>query len=75
MLIFDIAGNAFLHHMVRIIVGTLVEMNKKNKEPDLICEIITRRDREWSGITAPAYGLYLAKVRYEPGLESMERAF
>ena len=71
----DIAGNAFLHHMVRIIVGTMVEMNKKKSEPNLIADIIAKRDREWSGLTAPAYGLYLVRVSYEPGLESMEPAF
>ncbi len=75
MVIFDIAGNAFLHHMVRIIVGTMIEMNRGNREPDLICEIIAKRDREWSGVTAPAYGLYLARVTYQPGLETMEAAF
>jgi len=71
----DIAGNAFLHNMVRIIVGTMVEMNKKKTDPELIKEIIARRDRDFSGLTAPAYGLYLMKVEYDPRLEDMESAF
>ena len=75
LIIIDIAGNAFLHNMVRIIIGTMVEMNKKNSAPGFITEIIARRDRESSGLTAPAYGLYLKSVTYDPSLESMESAF
>jgi tRNA pseudouridine38-40 synthase len=72
---FDITGNAFLHNMVRIIIGTLVEMGRRKSDPGLIGEILSKRDREFSGITAPPYGLYLRKVVYRPGLETMESAF
>jgi tRNA pseudouridine38-40 synthase len=74
-IVIDIAGNAFLHNMVRIIVGTMVEMNKRKTDPGSIKEIIERRDRDYSGLTAPAYGLYLMKVEYDPPLEDMESAF
>lgn len=71
----DISGNGFLHNMVRIMVGTVVQMNQKNHDPGIISEIIEKRDRDSSGITAPACGLYLMKVSYSPQLAEMESAF
>ncbi len=71
----EISGNAFLHNMIRIIVGTVVEMNRKKTEPGALAEIIASRDRDCSGVTAPPYGLYLVKVRYEPGLDTVGSAF
>ncbi len=71
----EISGNAFLHNMIRIIVGTVVEMDKNNSEPALLADIIARKDRVCSGITAPPYGLYLVRVLYQPGLASFESAF
>jgi tRNA pseudouridine38-40 synthase len=71
----EISGNAFLHNMIRIIVGTVVEMNKNRTDPDALADIIAKRDRDCSGVTAPPYGLYLAKVRYEPGLDTVRSAF
>jgi tRNA pseudouridine38-40 synthase len=75
LITFDITGNGFLHNMVRIIIGTLVEMNRRKSEPGLVMEILSKCDREFSGITAPPYGLYLRKVVYQPGLDTMESAF
>jgi tRNA pseudouridine38-40 synthase len=72
---FEIQGSGFLHHMVRIIIGTLVEMEKKRVDPSMMAEIIQKRDRVFGGFTAPAYGLYLKKVFYYPPLESLESAF
>ncbi len=71
----EITGNAFLHNMIRIIVGTIVDMNKNNAEPSLLADIIARQDRVCSGITASPYGLYLVKVLYEPDLSTTESAF
>jgi tRNA pseudouridine38-40 synthase len=71
----DFTGNAFLHNMIRIIVGTMVEMFKRNDDPALINEIIEKRDRDFSGITAPPYGLYLVGVVYDPPLRSLESAY
>lgn len=70
-----ITGNAFLHNMVRIIVGTLVEMNTSSADPGLIAEIIAKQDRDSSGITAPPYGLYLLKIAYNPALSTYQSAF
>ncbi len=72
---FEIQGSGFLHHMVRIIIGTLVDMSRKSADPSLMAEIIERKDRVFGGFTAPAYGLYLKRVFYYPPLESMESAF
>jgi tRNA pseudouridine38-40 synthase len=75
LLRFDISGNAFLHNMVRILIGTVVEMNKNNADPQLITDIISKRDRDYSGVTAPPYGLYLVNVIYDPALATMDSAF
>jgi tRNA pseudouridine38-40 synthase len=72
---FDISGNAFLHNMVRILIGTVVEMNRNNDDPQMITDIISKRDRDYSGITAPPYGLYLMNVIYDPSLATMDSAF
>ncbi|HOT45310.1 MAG TPA: tRNA pseudouridine(38-40) synthase TruA [Spirochaetota bacterium] len=75
MICVEITGNAFLHNMIRIIVGTIVEMNKKKAEPSVLAEIVSRKDRDFSGVTAPPYGLYLVRVLYEPDLALSESAF
>lgn len=60
-----ITGNGFLHNMVRIITGTLVEVGKGKRTPEEIPEILAGRKRENAGITMPAKGLTLWKVEYE----------
>lgn len=62
--IVDICGNAFLHHMVRNIVGTLLQVGDGRRSPDWIAEVLDSRDRTKAGITAPAQGLYLNGVSY-----------
>jgi tRNA pseudouridine38-40 synthase len=75
LLSIEICGNAFLHNMIRIIMGTVVDMNKRNADPSMLTDIIARHDRDCGGVTAPPYGLYLVKVMYEPDLASVESAF
>lgn len=72
---FIVAGNSFLHHMVRNIVGTVISLYKEGAPSVRIMDILDRRDREYGGITAPAYGLYLYNVVYDPPLETMAAAF
>ena len=64
--IFSIAiiGNGFLRHMVRNIVGTLVDVGKGKYPPDRVRELLSLRDRSEAGPTAPAHGLFLWKVEY-----------
>jgi tRNA pseudouridine38-40 synthase len=64
MLIYETSGNGFLHHMVRNIVGTLVEVGQGKLAPHDIARIIEARDRTLAGPTAPAPGLCLVKVEY-----------
>lgn len=59
-----IEGLSFLHRMIRITIGTLVEIATGRRDADDIPRIIAACDREAAGYTAPATGLYLAGVRY-----------
>jgi tRNA pseudouridine38-40 synthase len=61
----DIRGNAFLRQMVRIIVGTLVEVGAGERSAAQVAEIIAAKDRVKAGITAPPQGLELIEVRYD----------
>ncbi len=64
-LIIDVKGDGFLYNMVRIIVGTLVDVGRGRILPQDIENIIESRDRQRAGHTAPAEGLYLMEVYYE----------
>jgi tRNA pseudouridine38-40 synthase len=59
-----VRGNAFLHHMVRVLIGTLVGSATGYRDPDHAARALAGRDRTAAGVTAPAHGLYLAGVRY-----------
>jgi tRNA pseudouridine38-40 synthase len=61
---FTIEADGFLKHMVRNIVGTLVEMGKGRIAPDRFPQILAARDRRQAGVTAPPQGLFLVGVRY-----------
>ncbi len=64
LLIFRISGSGFLHHMVRNVVGTLVEIGRGSLQPSDLKRILEARDRAAAGPTAPARGLYLVEVVY-----------
>ena len=64
LLVFTIEATAFLRHMVRNIVGTLVEVGRGERAPESFQELLELRDRTEAGETAPACGLYLVEVRY-----------
>ena len=60
----ELTGNGFLYNMVRIIVGTLVEVGIGRIKPEDIKKIIESKDRKNAGKTLPPQGLYLLKVDY-----------
>lgn len=61
----EITGNGFLYNMIRIIVGTLVEVGLGKIEPERIIDIIQQGKRENAGKTFPPNGLYLLEVIYD----------
>jgi tRNA pseudouridine38-40 synthase len=63
---FVVRANAFLHHMVRNLVGTLVYVGKGKHPPQWAGEVLESRDRARAAPTFGAEGLYLEKVEYEP---------
>ncbi len=62
--IISITANAFLHHMVRNIVGLMFEIGDGRKNSEWAYEVMAAKDRTLAGITAPADGLYLTGVSY-----------
>jgi len=67
LLLYRVTGSGFLHHMVRTIVGTLVEVARGSLDPGDITTILEARNRAAAGPTAPARGLYLHSVEYPAG--------
>lgn len=63
--VFKFVGNGFLYNMVRILVGTLLEIGTGRRAADSIPELLEKKDRTLAGKTAPGHGLYLWKVFYE----------
>ena len=63
--VFSIEADGFLRHMVRNIVGTLVDVGLGKISPEAFAEILISKDRKQAGITAPAHGLFLREVKYE----------
>ena len=60
----QITANAYLHHMVRNIVGTLLEVQLEADPAAAVTKILASADRRYAGMTAPAAGLYLWRVEY-----------
>lgn len=64
-IVFDFRASAFLHHMVRNVVGALVYVGKGAQPPEWIAELIARRNRSLAAPTFSPAGLYLSGVEYE----------
>jgi tRNA pseudouridine38-40 synthase len=65
-LIFEIEANAFLYHMVRRIVVLLVAIGQGQEKPSTLQQMLNNPAADWQGGLAPARGLCLANVRYDP---------
>lgn len=63
-ILLDIKANAFLHHMVRNIVGTLLKVGKGERDIDWVEQVLKRQQRQYAGTTAPPQGLYFVKAFY-----------
>jgi tRNA pseudouridine38-40 synthase len=66
LVVFEFRANAFLHHMVRNLVGSLVYVGKGRHPPGWLAEVLAGRERARCAPTFDAAGLYLAGVAYEP---------
>ncbi|OIQ96736.1 tRNA pseudouridine synthase A [mine drainage metagenome] len=80
LLVFEFHADAFLHHMVRNLVGALVAVGKGRQSPEWIAELLAGRDRRRAAPTFSPAGLYLAGVEYEsrwclPGADRIIAAF
>jgi tRNA pseudouridine38-40 synthase len=65
LLIYRVRGNGFLHHMVRNLVGTMLDVGRGHLNAEAISDIFAARSRSAAGPTAPARGLFLHSVDYE----------
>jgi tRNA pseudouridine38-40 synthase len=66
LVVFTFRANAFLHHMIRNIVGSLVYVGAGKQAPEWIPQLVEMRDRREAAPTFAAAGLYLAGVEYDP---------
>ena len=70
LLVYRVRGNGFLHHMVRNLVGTMLDVGRGYRRSDEIPAMIAARARSAAGPTAPARGLFLHSVEYRPASEN-----
>lgn len=63
-IIIRISGNGFLYNMVRIIAGTLAEVGRGFRTPEDVRDLLTAKEREEAGATAPPQGLTLIRIEY-----------
>jgi tRNA pseudouridine38-40 synthase len=64
VIVYEVTGNGFLRHMVRILAGTLVEIGRGRHPADWMSSVLQSRDRGAAGPTAPPEGLFLVRVAY-----------
>lgn len=74
LVILEIQANAFLHHMIRNIVGALLPVGAGDKPVQWIADLLALRDRTQAGVTAPPNGLYFVEAQYPEhfGLPKLE---
>lgn len=72
-LVFSICANAFLQHMVRNIMGSMLAVGSGEKGPDWIGSLLAEKDRTLAAITAPPQGLYLVEVGYPDTFQTPAR--
>lgn len=70
---FEFEASAFLHHMVRNLMGCLIAVGSGTRSPQWLAEVLAVRDRKLAAPTFPAAGLYFLGPRYDPWLDLPER--
>jgi tRNA pseudouridine38-40 synthase len=65
---FDIQADRFLHHMVRFLVGTMLDVGEGKREPEVIAELLSQDDNSAVSQPAPPHGLFLESVEYPKDL-------
>ncbi|MDO6569980.1 tRNA pseudouridine(38-40) synthase TruA [Gilvimarinus sp. 2_MG-2023] len=73
LIVLEVRANAFLHHMVRNIVGVLMAIGTGSKPVEWAREVLEAKDRRLGGVTAPPHGLYLVQVEYDQGFALPQR--
>ncbi|MCV6627429.1 MAG: tRNA pseudouridine(38-40) synthase TruA [Cellvibrionaceae bacterium] len=68
LIVIEIKANAFLHHMVRNIVGVLMAVGAGRQSPGWVAQVLAARDRSAAEVTAPADGLYFVAAHYPESL-------
>ena len=69
LVVFTFRANAFLHHMVRNLVGSLVYVGAGKQEPGWMAELLAAKDRREAAPTFAPDGLYLAAIEYDPAFQ------
>jgi tRNA pseudouridine38-40 synthase len=67
-LVFEVQADRFLHHMVRFLVGTMLDIGEGKREPDLIADLLTQDDNSKVSPPAPPHALFLDRVEYPKDL-------
>jgi len=63
--VFTVEATGFLHNMVRILTGTLLQVGRGNRSPAWVLDVLQGRDRTQGGVTLPASGLFFCGARYD----------
>jgi len=66
--LFDITADRFLHHMVRFLVGTMLEVGEGKREPEVMADLLCQKDNSQVSQPAPPHGLFLERVEYPKDL-------
>ncbi len=63
--LYEVCGNGFLYNMVRILVGSMLEIGKGKRPVSFLTDALAAKDRVFAGATAPAHGLTLQRLQYD----------
>jgi len=73
LLEYEVTADGFLRHMVRAIVGSLIDVGRGRQAPDWVTDVLASRERSTAGRSAPAHGLFLVSVEYADAIRTEPR--